>query len=101
MRRKFSRANGSAEHIMTIGSFAKPTTRAVLGTLGCIAMLAVTHAQTETYPTRPIRMIVPTVAGSPVDVLARLTSDRIAQALGQPGVIENRAGGGTALRTTE
>jgi len=82
---------------MTIGSVAKPTTRVILGTLGCIVMLAVAPAQAETYPTRPIRMIVPTGPGSPVDVLARLTGDRIAQALGQPVVIENRPGAGTIV----
>ncbi len=85
---------------MTIGPFARPTTTRLLpGALACLAMLAVDLAQAETYPKRPIRMIVPTVAGSPVDVLARLTGDRIAQALAQPVVIENRPGAGTVLGT--
>jgi tripartite-type tricarboxylate transporter receptor subunit TctC len=84
---------------MTIGSVVKPTTRVVLCALSCIAMLAVARAQPEPYPTRPIRIIVPTVAGSPVDVLARLTGDRIAQSLGQPVIIENRPGAGTVLGT--
>jgi tripartite-type tricarboxylate transporter receptor subunit TctC len=56
---------------MTFGSVVKPAGRFVVWVLSGIGMLAVAYAQPEPYPNRPIRMIVPTVAGSPVDVLAR------------------------------
>jgi tripartite-type tricarboxylate transporter receptor subunit TctC len=84
---------------MTFGSFATLTIRVVLCTLSCIAVLGFARAQAETYPTKPVRMIVPTAPGGPVDVLARLTSDSLAAALGQPVVIENRPGAGTVLGT--
>jgi tripartite-type tricarboxylate transporter receptor subunit TctC len=49
------------------------------------------------YPSRPIRVIVPTTAGGVPDVLARTVGARVAEALGQPMVIENRAGAGGIL----
>ena len=49
------------------------------------------HAQ-EKYPTRPIRVIVPSVAGGGTDISARLIAPRMSEYLGQPVVVENRAG---------
>ena len=51
-------------------------------------------AQTNGYPNRPIRMIVPFSAGISPDVVARLIGDKLSQALGQPVVIDNRPGAG-------
>ena len=47
----------------------------------------------QAFPDRPIKLIVPTPAGGPPDVMARLLSDKMAAALGQPVVVENRPGG--------
>ena len=55
------------------------------------------HAQT--YPTKPIRVIVPFPAGSGVDGVARTVIARMAPGLGQPIVIENRAGAGGTIGT--
>src|SRR5713101_1523463 len=44
------------------------------------------------YPSKPIRLIVPSLPGSPPDVVARILSDRLAVAFGQPVVVENRSG---------
>ncbi|MGE3156041.1 MAG: Bug family tripartite tricarboxylate transporter substrate binding protein [Xanthobacteraceae bacterium] len=50
-------------------------------------------AQAQSYPNRPIRMVVPFPAGGPTDAMARIISDRLGQALGQTIVVENRGGG--------
>jgi len=49
------------------------------------------------YPDRPIRMIVPTPAGGPIDTMARLLGNALATPLGQPVVIDNRGGAGNTL----
>jgi tripartite-type tricarboxylate transporter receptor subunit TctC len=54
-------------------------------------------AQAQPYPDRPIRMIVPTPAGGPIDTMARLLGNALATPLGQPVVIDNRGGAGNTL----
>src|SRR5436190_12597435 len=54
-------------------------------------------AQAETWPTRMIKATIPFGAGSAADVVPRLLFDRLAVELGQPIVIENRAGAGGTL----
>jgi len=53
------------------------------------------HAQT--YPTKPIRMIIPAGAGGTVDTISRLVGPRLSEVLGQPVAADNRPGAGTAL----
>ena len=50
------------------------------------------HAQAQEWPTSPIRAIVPFAAGSATDTVARLFGERMREVLGQPVVVENRAG---------
>ncbi|WP_165943518.1 tripartite tricarboxylate transporter substrate binding protein [Roseicella aquatilis] len=57
------------------------------------AALAATAAA-ETFPDRPVRLIVPFGPGGGTDLLARVVAERAGQALGQNVVVENRAGGG-------
>jgi tripartite-type tricarboxylate transporter receptor subunit TctC len=54
-------------------------------------------ASAETYPARPIRIIAPVAAGAATDVLARLTASWLSMQMGQPVVVENRAGAGGNL----
>ena len=49
------------------------------------------------YPTRPIRLIVPFAAGGNADIVGRIVGDQISKALGQPVVVENRAGAGGGI----
>jgi tripartite-type tricarboxylate transporter receptor subunit TctC len=55
--------------------------------------IGVGQAQSQAYPNRPIRMIVPFPAGGPTDAMARIVSDRLGHVLGQSVVVENRGGG--------
>ena len=67
--------------------------RNLLRFAGTLAILATTHgARAQTYPSRPIRWIVPFPAGGPSDILARLTGQSLSERLGVPFVIENRPG---------
>jgi len=63
------------------------------------AGLAVTPAAAQTYPSKPIKMIVPYTPGSPVDVLARVVTQQVSVRLGQSIVIDNRPGAGTTIGT--
>src|SRR3954453_12340381 len=54
---------------------------------------AYAQSQSQTYPNRPIKVIVPFPAGGPTDGMARIISDRLGTVLGQSIVIENRGGG--------
>jgi tripartite-type tricarboxylate transporter receptor subunit TctC len=61
------------------------------------SLLAATAARAETWPSRPVKAMIPFGAGSAADVVPRLLFDRLSVELGQPIVIENRAGAGGTL----
>lgn len=72
------------------------TRRRFLQTTACVvAALSTAPAWTQEppWPTRPLRIIVPFGAGSGNDIVARLVGDHLSRALGQPVVVDNRAGG--------
>lgn len=71
----------------------------LLSTALAMALAAATPpaAEAQTYPSRPLRMIVPFTPGGSTDIYARAISPRVADALGQQIVIDNRPGAGGAM----
>jgi tripartite-type tricarboxylate transporter receptor subunit TctC len=69
----------------------------LLGVFGAGPALAQAQTQAQDYPARPVKIIVPTPPGGPVDIMARITANYLQTALGQAFVIENRAGAGNTI----
>src|SRR5262245_56459430 len=67
---------------------------------GAAALAALSRvAVAQSYPTRPVRIIVGYPPGGSTDVMARLIGQQLSERLGQPFVLENRPGAGTNLAT--
>lgn len=69
--------------------------RTALSALAMLATASSGHAQD--YPVRPIKLVVPFIAGSPVDALARVVAQHVAPRLGQSIIIENQSGAGGTI----
>jgi tripartite-type tricarboxylate transporter receptor subunit TctC len=65
------------------------------------ALLAADFAQAQSYPARPVKIIVPFAAGGPADIYARAVGEKLQAALGQSFVVENKPGGGAVIGTME
>jgi tripartite-type tricarboxylate transporter receptor subunit TctC len=62
-----------------------------------IALLAAAGVQAQDYPTRPIKVVIAFPAGGPTDFVGRLLADKLKDLLGQPVIIENKAGANGAI----
>ena len=84
---------------MTIRS----TRRAFVAALaaGAAVLAPATVGAQGSYPSRPIRLIVPFSTGGTTDIVARVMSDSLGKSLGQPVVVDNKAGGGGIVGSAE
>ena len=69
----------------------------LFGITGVIALAAAQFAFAQSWPAKPIRVIVPLTAGSATDVIPRITFEQVSAQIGQPMIVENRVGGGGSI----
>jgi tripartite-type tricarboxylate transporter receptor subunit TctC len=72
----------------------------LLALTACLLAPGPIHAQ-DSYPSRPVRIIVPTPPGGPVDVVARLVAQSLSTSIGQSFVVDNRPGAGNTIGSRE
>ncbi len=70
--------------------------RIVLCAFALAGLLAADPGRAQTYPEKPIKLIVPYPPGGPIDTMARLVAQQLTARLGQV-IVENRPGGGAIL----
>ena len=75
------------------------TKKTFIATLGLVAAAISTSAFAQSYPSKPVKIIVPFAAGGPADNYARFIGKGLADALGQSFVVENRPGAGSVIGT--
>src|SRR5215216_2131493 len=74
--------------------------RLAFATAAAVATVHVCErASAQTYPTKPITLVVPLAAGTGMDTIARLYADQLAHSLGKPVVVDNRPGASMMLAT--
>jgi tripartite-type tricarboxylate transporter receptor subunit TctC len=72
-------------------------TRLAFAALAALICIGHGAAHAQSWPSKPVRVIVPITAGSAIDIVARATAQRLADEFGQPFVVENRPGAGTTI----
>jgi len=81
-----------------IGNRVRLCSALVLGAASLALPLA---ASAQTYPAKPVRLIVPFAPGGTTDIVARIVGERMGAALGQQVLVENKAGGGGSVGAQE
>ena len=69
--------------------------------LAIVCILALSAPMSQTYPSRPVRIVVPFAVGGPADVYARFLGQKLLEDLKQPIVVDNRPGAGSMVGTAE
>jgi len=82
-------------------SHSSRAVHAVRVALACVLACVGTIAAAQTYPARPIRLLVPLAAGSTADIVSRFASEQLGKALGQSIVVENKPGAGGTIAMAE
>lgn len=78
---------------------ARQYTTLAAATLAALSLFAAPVATAQTFPDRPLRMVIPFPPGGGVDILGRLLGPKLSERLGQPVLVENRVGAGGNLGT--
>ena len=65
--------------------------------ISAIGLTTGSAALAQSYPSKPIRMIVPFPAGGTTDIVARIVAQRMSESMGQPVLVDNKAGAGGAI----
>ncbi|MDB5851672.1 MAG: tripartite tricarboxylate transporter substrate binding protein [Rhodoferax sp.] len=77
------------------------TRRATTVLAVCTFLLAAVSAQAQSYPSRPVRLVLPFGAGGSADVVARTIAQKLSDKWGQQVVVDNKPGGDTVIATAE
>lgn len=72
-------------------------TQKIVAVLVALVAHLLVFQSAQAFPDRPVKLVVPSPAGGPPDVMARLLSDKMAANLGQPVIVENRPGAGGTI----
>ena len=67
--------------------------------LASLALIVASGALAQSFPSKPIRVVVPFPPGGGTDIVARTVTPKMAEILGQPFIVENRAGAGGNIGT--
>jgi tripartite-type tricarboxylate transporter receptor subunit TctC len=81
------------------GIFHLAPLRAFCAAVALLTFLGTVDAWAESFPSRPIRIVVPTQPGAAQDIIARLLQPHLEKSFGQPVIVENRSGASTMIGT--